>query len=66
MANQAKADMKWITKEEYPDGIQIHTEDGSLRIFGMFHSGFGVSDTDREIAAHVVALHNASLPRGKA
>lgn len=56
---------KWTINEDYPGGIQIQTEDGSLRIFRMFHSGFGPSTNDRAIAQHVVDPHNASLKEEK-
>jgi hypothetical protein len=56
---------RWKVTEDGPDGrLEIRTEDGKLRIFRMFHSGFGVSTTDRKIAAHVVNFHNALLDAG--
>lgn len=60
--DQIKRKWKWI--ENYPKGIQIHTADDGghpFRIFSMFHSGFGVSTNDREMAQHICDLHNASL-----
>jgi len=59
---------EWVVKETSDPGgghIQICTADGRFRIFGMFHSSFGVSSGDKLIAQHVVDLHNASLESGE-